>query len=306
MAWYYQTGHVDLVHWGIIASPGCNELINTVDVNSLAPGDDTQHRRAWSTFVQNGTKPNVDLPASVRLSPEGNSTKGINISIVKCVWKLLPHSSGWTHWGPDKIASILQTTFSNAFSLMKIYKSLLVFHWSLFLRVQLRLFQPWFRKWLGASQAIIWTNADPIHWRIYAALGGDELTEQCNCCHTAYVNTSFIDNQYAVHHSGSGGIIEWSPPLVIAPGLQLYRLYVMFLTCMIIFTWFSLQKLSPESIGVQMLPNWFDSARLYIVHITWRLHTHVWICYGWYFNHAMNKQDGMGDVITDEGVLVVC
>ena len=24
-------------------------------------------------------------------------------------------------------------------------------------------------------QAIIWTHADPIHWRIYAALGGDEL-----------------------------------------------------------------------------------------------------------------------------------
>ena len=24
-------------------------------------------------------------------------------------------------------------------------------------------------------QAIIWTNADMIHWRIYAALGGDEL-----------------------------------------------------------------------------------------------------------------------------------
>ena len=26
-------------------------------------------------------------------------------------------------------------------------------------------------------QAIIWSNADPIHWGIYAALGGDELTE---------------------------------------------------------------------------------------------------------------------------------
>ena len=25
-------------------------------------------------------------------------------------------------------------------------------------------------------QAIIWTNADPVHWRIYAALGEDELT----------------------------------------------------------------------------------------------------------------------------------
>ena len=24
-------------------------------------------------------------------------------------------------------------------------------------------------------QAIIWTNTDPIHWRIYAALGGDEI-----------------------------------------------------------------------------------------------------------------------------------
>ena len=25
------------------------------------------------------------------------------------------------------------------------------------------------------QQAIIWTNADPVHWRIYVALGGDEL-----------------------------------------------------------------------------------------------------------------------------------
>ena len=24
-------------------------------------------------------------------------------------------------------------------------------------------------------QAIVWTNADPIHWRIYAALGVDEF-----------------------------------------------------------------------------------------------------------------------------------
>ena len=25
-------------------------------------------------------------------------------------------------------------------------------------------------------QAVIWTNADPLHWRLYVALGGDELT----------------------------------------------------------------------------------------------------------------------------------
>ena len=28
-------------------------------------------------------------------------------------------------------------------------------------------------------QAITWTNGSPVHWRIYAALGGDELTQVC-------------------------------------------------------------------------------------------------------------------------------
>ena len=32
-------------------------------------------------------------------------------------------------------------------------------------------------------QAIIWTNADPLHWRLYAALVGDKLMLQ-----TAYWN----------------------------------------------------------------------------------------------------------------------
>ena len=27
-------------------------------------------------------------------------------------------------------------------------------------------------------QAIIWSDADPVHWRIYMALGGDELNTQ--------------------------------------------------------------------------------------------------------------------------------
>ena len=58
-----------------------------------------------------------------------------------------------THWGWDKMAAISQTTFSNAFSSMKIFESWFKFHWSLFLRVQLTIFQHWFRKWLGAGQA---------------------------------------------------------------------------------------------------------------------------------------------------------
>ena len=37
-----------------------------------------------------------------------------------------------SHWGRDKMAAIFQTTFSNAFFLMKMFKFWLRFHWSLF------------------------------------------------------------------------------------------------------------------------------------------------------------------------------
>ena len=57
------------------------------------------------------------------------------------------------HWGRDNMAAIFQTTFSNAFSWMKIYEFRVRCHWSLFLRVQLPIFQYWFWKWLGADQA---------------------------------------------------------------------------------------------------------------------------------------------------------
>ena len=41
-----------------------------------------------------------------------------------------------THWTRNKVAAIFQTTFSNAFSWMKINKLRLRFHWNLFSRVQ--------------------------------------------------------------------------------------------------------------------------------------------------------------------------
>ena len=50
-----------------------------------------------------------------------------------------------THWGRDKMANIFQMIFSNAFSLMKMYKFWWRFHWCLFLRVQLTIFLHWFR-----------------------------------------------------------------------------------------------------------------------------------------------------------------
>ena len=49
-----------------------------------------------------------------------------------------------TYWGRDKIDTILEK-FSNVFSSMKLFEFWLTFHWSLFPRVQLTIFQHWFR-----------------------------------------------------------------------------------------------------------------------------------------------------------------
>ena len=50
-----------------------------------------------------------------------------------------------THWGWDKMAANFLTTFSNAFSWMKMYEFQLRFHRILFLRVQLTISHHWFR-----------------------------------------------------------------------------------------------------------------------------------------------------------------
>ena len=52
---------------------------------------------------------------------------------------------GLTHWGRDKMDAISQTTFSSAFSWMKMQEFCLRFHWSLFLRFELTIFQHCFR-----------------------------------------------------------------------------------------------------------------------------------------------------------------
>ena len=89
-----------------------------------------------------------------------------------------------SHWGRDKMATILQTTLSNAFSWMKLYEFRLKFHQTLFLRVQLIILQHWFRYWLGADEATshyldqCWLD----YLRIYASLGLNEL----------YIATSYV------------------------------------------------------------------------------------------------------------------
>ena len=56
-----------------------------------------------------------------------------------------------THLPLDKMATILQMTFSNAFLEWKCLIFLQKLHWSLFLRIQFTINQQWFRWWLGTE-----------------------------------------------------------------------------------------------------------------------------------------------------------
>ena len=84
------------------------------------------------------------------------------------------------HRGQNKMGNIFQTTFSNAFSWMKMYEFHFRFHWILFLRFQLTISQHWFRSWLGADQVTshylnqLWL----VYWCIYESLRLHELTYQ--------------------------------------------------------------------------------------------------------------------------------
>ena len=82
------------------------------------------------------------------------------------------------HWGRDKMAANFLTTFSNAFSSMKIYKFQLRFHWSLFSRV-----------WLNNFPALVQVTSHYlnqwwlVYWRIHASLGLNNLKIRRSCYH---------------------------------------------------------------------------------------------------------------------------
>ena len=94
-----------------------------------------------------------------------------------------------THWGWDKMAVIFQTTFSDAFSWMKIYELWLIFHWALFLRVQLTIFQHWFGKWLGADQA-------PMSQQTINSMVSDVVTLMWCQCNSVFIPKTALDCWY--------------------------------------------------------------------------------------------------------------
>ena len=133
--------------WAILCLPQCQRII-LKDICRIATTW-LNHRgysrrcRRWEQICRYG---NVTAAGYNSLSVFTSGRSAV------CVFRRHMHSPAapfslslvLTHWGRDKMAAIFQTTFSTAFSWMKMLKSRLKFHWCLFLRVQSTIFQHWF------------------------------------------------------------------------------------------------------------------------------------------------------------------
>ena len=82
----------------------------------------------------------VIKPQLHTISTTNSSPSNLSGHIVCLGKQVITKQAPLTHWGQDKMATIFQT-FSNAFSWMKIYEFCIRFHWSLFLRFKLIIFQ---------------------------------------------------------------------------------------------------------------------------------------------------------------------
>ena len=83
----------------------------------------------------------LSAPGRPHVGPMNLAIRVVILVVLCETHPCLNFNNSLTHWGRHKINAILQT-FSNA---MKMFEFQLKFHWSLFLKVQLTIFQHWFR-----------------------------------------------------------------------------------------------------------------------------------------------------------------
>ena len=132
-----------LNHWGRVTHICVSKLTSIGSDNCLSPG-----RRQAIIWSNAGILLNWTLGTNfseILSEIDTFSFKQMRLKISSGKWR--PYCLGLyvlTHWGRDKMAAIFQT-FSNGFSGMKMYEFRLTFHWSLFLEVQLTIFQHCFR-----------------------------------------------------------------------------------------------------------------------------------------------------------------
>ena len=125
-------------------------------VNNREAGDLRRHRSHYDVIVMCSVK---TVPTD-GLAPLGATSAGS--VMILCGSRLYsgPALEGLTPWGRDKMDAISQTTFSKAFSWMKMFEYRSKLHWGLFLMVQLTISSIGSDNDLAPTrrQAIIWTN----------------------------------------------------------------------------------------------------------------------------------------------------
>ena len=93
-------------------------------------------------------------------------------------------------------------------------------------------------------QAIILTNADLIHWRIYAALGGDELISQCRPWSNQWGNLGSVTNDWTYH--GRDWLKKLLPMLANSAVFWAYNLQFWCQFCQKFSCWYNSHHLNNE------------------------------------------------------------
>ena len=90
-----------------------------MSVQSTMAGVSTSAKIRWGVTSAPATMATLYMKTSMDAKKVGICDIEVNIKFIKAL----------TYWGRDKMAAISQTTFSNAFSWMKMYEFRLRFHW---------------------------------------------------------------------------------------------------------------------------------------------------------------------------------
>ena len=105
------------------------------------------------------------------------------------------HTMHLTHWDRNKMVTILQTTFWNAFSWMQIGVFWLKYHWNFFPKAQLTIIQHWLGQWAGAAKETShylnhWWPSSLTHHQVLICIniGHSELNTRCKLIDLHRVN----------------------------------------------------------------------------------------------------------------------
>ena len=150
LGWYeHWEGHrqsscTALTHWGLVTHIWVSKLTIIGSDNGLSP---RQHQVIIRTNAVILTiRPKGTYFGEILLKIKNFSLKKMHLKMSSAKWRpFCLRLNVLTHWGRDKMDAISQTTFSRAFSSMKIVVFWLDFHLNMFERVQFTIIQNWFR-----------------------------------------------------------------------------------------------------------------------------------------------------------------